>query len=400
MNQQLNQEASVQALEQATERMSDVVALTQEMVRTKSFSGSESAMAKLVAERMKEFGFTDIKTDINGSVLGLVGPADADIALLFDGHMDVVPVIGDWKFDPFGGVIADGRLYGRGSTDMKGGIAAAMCGVAAAARTGQLKKRIAVSASVLEEVIEGFALSTVLEHCKPQAVVICEPSRLKIKVAQKGRMEILLTLHGKPAHAASPEYGINPLAAAARALLALEKIALPSDDVVGKALLVPTDIVSSPYPSISMIPLSTTIRFDRRTLSGESEHDILAAITACLNQDGIHDFDLKVTNDAVHTFTGETGHPARFLPGWKLPDDAPLLTNTMRAVEAAQVEPHIGYWGFCTNGSESAGRQDIPTIGIGPGCEEDAHTIDESVALEQLEQAREIYRHLSLLAAA
>lgn len=204
------------------EQISDVVALTQEMVRTPSFSGSESAMAKLVAERMQELGFTDIKTDINGSVLGLIGPADADIALLFDGHMDVVPVIGDWKFDPFGGAIVDGRLYGRGSTDMKGGIAAAICGVAAAARTGQLKRRIAVSASVLEEVIEGYALSTVLENCKPQAVVICEPSKLKIKVAQKGRMEMLLTLHGKPAHAASPEYGINPLAAAARALLALE----------------------------------------------------------------------------------------------------------------------------------------------------------------------------------
>ena len=97
----------------------------------------------------------------------------------------------------------------RGSTDMKGGIAAAICGVAAAARSG-LKRRVAVSASVLEEIIEGHALASVLDACAPQAVVICEPSKLQIKAGQKGRVELLLTFHGKPAHAATPHVGVNP----------------------------------------------------------------------------------------------------------------------------------------------------------------------------------------------
>ncbi|MFJ4291102.1 hypothetical protein ACIP1U_15140 [Cupriavidus sp. NPDC089707] len=68
---------------------------------------------------------------------------------------------------------------------MKGGIAAAICGVAAAAREGTLRRRVAVSASVLEEVIEGHALSTVLDTCRPAAVVICEPSKLQVKSAQR-----------------------------------------------------------------------------------------------------------------------------------------------------------------------------------------------------------------------
>jgi len=377
---------------------SDVVALTQALVRTPSPSGDEGNMARLVTERMRELGFK-VTTDRNGSVIGMVGPEDADVALLFDGHLDVVPVMGEWRFDPFGAEIYDGRLYGRGSTDMKGGIAAAICGVAAAACEGKLKRRVAVSASVLEEVIEGHALATVLDYCQPAAVVICEPSKLHIKAGQKGRMEILLTLHGKPAHAANPECGVNPLLAAARALSVLETLVMPRDEELGEAILVPTDIVSNPYPSVSMIPISTTIRFDRRTLPGETKDDVIAAIEKCLHEGGIRDFTLAVTNESVTTYTGEAARPSRWLPAWQLSSDHALLEQAVAAVEAAGRVPTIGTWRFCTNGSESAGRRQIPTIGLGPGCEEDAHTIDESIEIGQLEAARDIYCRLALLAA-
>ncbi|KGD88205.1 peptidase M20 [Achromobacter sp. RTa] len=371
----------------------DVVALTQAMVRIPSLSGREGGMAALMAETMRAAGFDSVTTDANGSVLGLIGPGDADVALLFDGHMDVVPVTGDWRFDPFGGEIRGGRLYGRGSTDMKGGIAAAICGVAEAAQAG-LKRRVAVSASVLEEVIEGHALASVLDACSPRAVVICEPSKLQIKAGQKGRVELLLTFHGKPAHAATPHIGVNPLHAAARALTALESLPLPSDEALGQALLVPTDIVSHPYPSISMIPLTATIRFDRRTVSGESLEDVLAQIRAHLASHGLSDFTLAVSEGRVETYTGQHATPPRWLPGWRCDADAELLRAAREAVGASGREPRVGSWAFCTNGSESAGRRGIPTIGLGPGNEEDAHTIDESIALEQLEGARDIYRNL------
>ncbi len=376
--------------------LSDVAALAREMVRIPSLSGQEGDLAALLMRRMSEAGFTSVTMDRNGSVLGLIGPEDADVALLFDGHMDVVPVTGQWRFEPFGGTIHDGRLHGRGSTDMKGGIAAAICGVAAAARKRPLRKRIAVSASVLEEVIEGHALASVLGRCDPAAVVICEPSKLQVKTGQKGRLEIRLIFHGKPAHAATPHLGVNPLNAAARALTSLEGLQLPTDPVLGAALLVPTDIVSSPYPSISMIPTSTTIRFDRRTLDGETREDVLGQIDACLRAAGLHNFSLAVSDDEVRTFTGESARPTRWLPAWQQPDGAPLVQAAVRAIAQAGRSPQVGSWAFCTNGSESAGRRRIPTIGLGPGCEEDAHTIDESIALEQLEGAQEIYCNLVL----
>src|SRR6266404_4971209 len=183
----------------------DAVSLTQQFVRTEGLSGAEDRMAALVESTMRALGYRDVERDEFGNVVGRVGPMGNRAALLFDGHMDVVKVVGNWSVDPFGGVIKDGRLYGRGATDMKGGLAAAICGVAAAARTGRLQREVAVSASVLEEVIEGVALGAVLDRLKPEMVVICEPSSLTVKTGQRGRIEIRLSVIGIPAHAAHPD---------------------------------------------------------------------------------------------------------------------------------------------------------------------------------------------------
>lgn len=91
-------------------------------------------------------------------------------------------------------------------------------------------------------------------------------------------------------------------------------------------------------------------------------------------------------------YTGKTAMPPRWLPAWQAASDSILLNNAIAAVEAAGVEPSVGTWRFCTNGSESAGRRNIPTIRLGPGREEYAHTIDESVEIEQLTLAPDIYR--------
>lgn len=371
--------------------MNNVIEITQQLVRIPSLPGNEKQVSVLIAEIMKNLGFDDIQIDENGSVIGVTGPKDAAIEILFDGHMDVVPVVGNWTFDPFGGEIHNGRLYGRGSTDMKGGIAAAICGIAQAASNKTLKKRVAISASVLEEVIEGFALSNILDIYQPNSVVICEPSKLKIKVAQKGRAEICLTLHGKPAHAANPEVGINPLFLAAKALLALQQIKLPMNETLGAAILVPTDIISNPYPSISMLPNAVTIRFDRRLLIGETQEIVIQQMTDCLSIAGIDTFSIQLSQDEIDTYTGNNSKPERWLPAWETDTHSAIFQATQSALMSIGLDTTIGAWPFCTNGSESAGKRKIPTIGLGPGNEEDAHTIDESINIDQLITATQVY---------
>ena len=374
----------------------DEIGLTQRLVQTPGLSGAEGEVANRVEDAMNALGFRSVFRDEFGNVIGLVGPEEETTALLFDAHMDVVPVAGEWRMDPFGGEIVDGRLYGRGSTDMKGGLAVAICGAAAAAKSGRLSRQVAVSATVLEETLEGVALGAVVESVRPEQVVICEPSNLTIKLGQKGRAEILLTVEGIPAHAAFPTRGKNPITLAAKALDVLEKIELPKDPFIGQAILVATDIITDPYPSISLIPPQVTVRFDRRTLPGETEEKILNQILNALKSIDDHAFSLAVTRDTVQAYTGKVIEAPRLFAAWKVERDIPLVKAAEAGVMAAGLAPKFGSWGFCTNGSETAGKRKIPTIGLGPGAEDDAHIADESISVEELRQAKIAYEHLVL----
>ena len=374
----------------------DEIELAQKLIQTPGLSGAEGEVADRVEDAMNALGFRNVYRDALGNVVGLVGPQAETTALLFDAHMDVVPVAGEWRMDPYGGEIVDGRLYGRGSTDMKGALAAAICGTAAAAKSGRLRRQVAVSATVLEEILECAALGAVVEQVKPEQVVICEPSNLTIKLGQKGRAEILLTIEGIPAHAAFPDRGKNPIQLAAKALDALEKIEFPRDPFIGEAILVATDIISDPYPSISLIPPQVTIRFDRRTIPGETEDSIFNQILNELKSIDDHAFSLSVTRDTVQAYTGKVIEAPRIFAAWKVERDIPLVKAAESAVIAAGLTPEFGFWGFCTNGSETAGKRNIPTIGLGPGTEDDAHIADESIDVEELRKAKKVYEHLIL----
>ena len=374
----------------------DEIDLAQQLVQIPGLSGAEGDVADRVEDAMNALGFRDVFRDELGNVVGFVGPQAEKTALLFDAHMDVVPAAGEWRMDPFGGEIVDGRLYGRGSTDMKGGLAAVICGAAAAAKSGRLSRQVAVSATVLEETLECVALGAVVESVKPEQVVICEPSNLAIILGQKGRAEILLTVEGIPAHAAFPASGKNPILLAAKALDALEKIELPQDPFIGKAILVATDIISDPYPSISLIPPKVTVRFDRRILPGETEEIILEQIIRTLKSIDDRAFSVSVTRDSVQAYTGKVIEAPRLFEAWKMERDIPLVKAAEAGVTAAGIEPRFGSWGFCTNGSGTAGKRKIPTIGLGPGVEDDAHIADESISVEEIRKAKIVYEHLVL----
>ena len=333
--------------------------------------------------------------DAVGNVTGLVGP-DGPVALLYDGHMDVVAATGAWSGDPFGGEIAGGRLRGRGATDMKGPLAAALVGVAEAAATGRLARPVAVSASVLEETVEGAALAHVLDDLDPGAVVICEPSSLAVKTGQRGRVEILIDALGIPAHAAHPEMGRNAIDLAARALLAIAEAPLPRGEVLGQALIAATDIVSDPWPSISALPARVTIRLDRRLVDGETCDGVMAVLRALL--DGLEPgaFRARVSDDPVASWTGAAVRPQRDPPTWIQSPESPLARAAAGALKANGRPAAFGTYAFCTNGSESAGRRGLPTIGLGPGAEADAHRIDESISIAELDAATAIYRDLAL----
>lgn len=383
---------------------SDVVALCRDLVRAPGVSGHEEGAARVVRAWMERLGYDEIDVDACGNVVGLLYPRDHDrgTTLLFDGHIDTVAAVpADWRHDPFAAEMVDGRIYGRGALDMKGPLAAMICGAAAAARGGENGARLVVSASVDEEVLEGAALRYVVERMRPDAVVIGEPSGLQLQLGQRGRAEIVVEVHGRSAHASSPEVGINAARKMAHLIAAIDALPAPRDPLFGPGILELTELISYPQPGISVVPDLCRARYDRRLLPSETVDaalDPLRVLVAWLQtQDPTLDAAVTLADGDIVTYSGFTLGGPRYLPPWSLPADHPLARRALAALRGVGLTAPVGRYMFCTNGSYTAGVAGIPTIGFGPGDEKGAHVVDESIAVADLVSALTGYRALAAM---
>jgi putative selenium metabolism hydrolase len=369
---------------------SGLIAFTQSILRERSLSGEERAVAEMTAARMCALGFDRVSIDPNGSVIGVVQGHLPGPTLLFDAHTDtVVAVPADWSHDPFGGEIVDGKLYGRGAADMKGALAA-MTFAAGSAERERMAGRVVISASVLEEVYEGGALADVMEEMCPDFVVIGEATQLNLARGGRGRAEILVEAVGRSAHSSSPGEGLCAVHEMIKIIAAFDAMPLPSHPVTGKGLMALTDILSQPYPAHSVIPNTCQATYDRRLVPGESIQSVLAELRALPGLEGIQ-WDAKIVKGEERTGTGRSLPVTKFFPAWVLDERHELVQMALRGLRAAGFDPALGAYGYCTNAAYSAGVAGVPTIGFGPGKETDAHIVDEYIAVEELIRAAQGY---------
>ncbi|NLG27707.1 MAG: YgeY family selenium metabolism-linked hydrolase [Chloroflexi bacterium] len=379
---------------------SAVETLTQRLVQVPSISGSEGALAALVAEEMRASGWT-VETDRMGNVIGRIGSKGGN-RLLFDAHMDTVDVgdRGAWKRDPFAGAVERGVLYGRGAVDNKAALAAMIQAGSALLRSGvPLEGALYLAAVVLEEPCEGLAIGHVVEEkgIHPDWVVIGEPTNLHVSRGQRGRIELRITVKGRSAHAASPERGVNAIYGAARAIVGLELLAqqLSQDAFLGKGSIAVTEISSS-SGSRNAVPDSCTLYVDRRLTVGETEARALAELRRALAREGV-DVSVEVSEWAGESYTGMAASYRQVCPYWLTAPDAPLLVAAVHVIEETLgYMPHVGRWDFSTDGVYTAGVAGIPTIGFGPGEERFAHAADEQVRLADVVAATRVYTQLAL----
>lgn len=373
--------------------------ICQSLVRVQSFSGQEADVVELVSGWMNQLGYEDVRVDECGNVIGKLSSGRPGPVVLFDSHVDTVPApnADDWTYPPFGGEIIGERIYGRGTTDMKGPLAAALVGCAAAKTDGVLRGTVFVCASVGEEHIEGVALQPVLKHYAPDLVVICEPTALKLAVAQRGRAEIEIVVHGKSAHASNPEVGINAFRHMSRLAVELDKLEPPVDALLGAGILEPTTVISSPYPNVSVIPFRCMARYDRRTLIGEDATVVLAPIQQIIDemqkQDAQFRAEAYILPGKFMCYTGLELTQETFAPAWQMQHDDSFVRSARNVLEGVE----LSHYSFCTNGSYSKGRANRPTIGYGPGYEHHAHIVDEYLDFDQLFGAVQGYYALSTM---
>ena len=382
-----------------TARKEELLSLTKRLISLQSYSGHEKEVARELESYMRKHGFDDVTVDDDGNIVGRIRGNRPGKKILFDGHIDTVPVadLSGWSHEPFAGVVEDGRIYGRGTSDMKGAVAAY---TAAAAFFLEDTKRdfageVCVDGVVHEECFEGVAARLISRNVKPDYVIIGEASDCNIKIGQRGRAEIVLETFGKPAHSSNPDKGVNAVYGMSRIIGAIRKLPCTEHPFLGKGILELTDIKSSPYPGASVVPSYCRATYDRRLLVGETRESVLEPIQKLLA-------DIMKEDPSVHAkvsyavgketcYTGREISGERFFPGWLFDEKEEYIQKSVNALHSIGQEPEITKYSFCTNGSHYAGEAGIRTFGFGPSREDLAHTDDEYCELSQLTKACEGY---------
>ncbi len=369
----------------------NLIEFTQALVRLPSFSGEEAGVAQRVFAELQSLAFDQVYIDENGSVIGIIEGAQPGKTILLDAHTDTVGISPGvpWQYDPFGAEIVDNALYGRGAADMKGALAA-MIYAAASLDRSQLHGRVIVSASTLEEVLEGVALQPIVERYQPDFVIIGEATDLNLVHAGRGRAEVHLTTIGRPAHSSSPQLGRNAVLDMLTAIAAIEALPLPTHPLMGPAIFALTDIISDPYPGHSVIPSICKATYDRRLLPGEKAETLLAAITDHPSVQGI-ELRAEIGVGTYAAYTGAQLVADKFFPAWQLPADDWFVQRALAGLHTTGLQPKLSAYRFCTNAAYTAGKVGIPTIGFGPAKESDAHMINERLGLADLHAAARGY---------
>jgi putative selenium metabolism hydrolase len=372
-----------------------LIAFMQDIVRIPSLSSAEGAVIARIRQEMERLGYDEVTVDPMGNLLGRIGDGPRIIAL--DGHVDTVDMgdLSQWDRDPLSGDVENGILYGRGASDMKGGVAASVYAGAVLKKTG-LPRDISlyVTATVQEEDCDGLCWQYIVNEdgLRPELVVIAEPTSLRIYKGQRGRMEMEVTTTGVSCHGSAPERGDNAIYKMAAIISDIEQLndSLPPREPLGKGSVTISHIRST-APSRCAVADGCTIHLDRRLTVGETEASSVAEILALPSVQAAG-AAVTVLEYGVPSYTGLVYPTRKYYPTWQVDDDHEAVGSAIAAFELAFGEtPETGFWTFSTNGVATAGMHGIPTIGFGPGHEHFAHAPNEQTEVEHLVRSTAFY---------
>ncbi|SVA85891.1 uncharacterized protein METZ01_LOCUS138745 [marine metagenome] len=383
----------------------NTLAFAQDLIRIPSPSGQEGEVAARILSEMESLGFSSIRTDEVGNVIGVVPGAGTAPPVLLNSHMDVVAE-GDhkeWAYPPFAAEIADGYLHGRGAMDIKGPLAIQT--YAAAALAGRAPGDVIVAHTVFEE-RGGLGMKYLMESgtVKPGAVVIGEATHGDICIGHRGRGEIEVVIRGVAGHASAPDRASNALDLVPGVLDVVAEFARgqSEDPVLGASTIVATGLDVLPE-SRNVIPDEVTVVLDWRVLPDigtetmtERVREALDARLGTVNEGFA--IDVCVAMESQATYTGLTHERDLFTPGFLMDPSDPLVRAAASVVgqRLGEGPAVVRPWTFATDGGWSHGIFGIPTVGFAPGEERFAHTNRERLELDEAQWVFERYPDLVL----
>jgi succinyl-diaminopimelate desuccinylase len=355
--------------------------------------GAEAPLAEMLAGLLRDAGIDVELLDHGGDRASLAARLRGDGSapgLILTGHLDVVGV-GErsWRHDPFGGVVEDGRLYGRGAADMKGAIASMIAAALAIRRSDARLGGDLVLAFTAGEEVDSLGAQALVDAgllAGADAVVIGEPTGLDVYVAEKGNLALEIEARGRAAHSSMPDLGVNAIYAMAEVVAGLERLRFDvrPHPLLGKPTLSVGTIVGGVKTNV--VPDRCTVEVDVRTLPDQSHHVVRTDVEAILadvasRRAGV---ELRVSRafgrEAVST-----------------PPDAPIVGEVVAAVaEVTGRRPMPGGVPYATDGAVLVPALGIPMVVCGPAPREMAHQTDEHVELDALVAAARVYALVAL----
>ena len=385
-----------QLQEKIQSQREQIIHFMREICAIPSMESNIEDVGKRIAKEMKALHFDEVRFDKMGNIMGRIG--NGEKVIVFDSHIDTVG-IGDpheWKWDPFEGKVEDGVLYARGACDEKGSTPGMVYGLAAARDLGLLEGWTAWYFGNMEEWCDGIAPNTFVvvdPKVKPDFVVIGEPTKMNVYRGHKGRIELKVTAKGVSAHAASNHVGINAIYLLLPVIAGIRDLepSLGDDPFLGNGKITVSDMLVK-TPSINAVPDEAVIFIDRRMTFGETQEEAIAQVEALIPEESKDRVKVEALFYDVPSYTGFVFPVDKYFPAWAIPEDHALVQAGLETRRKIGLEDApAGKWAFSTNGVYWAGKAGIPSIGFGPGDEVTAHTVQDSVKLDDVVKAAEFY---------
>jgi acetylornithine deacetylase/succinyl-diaminopimelate desuccinylase family protein len=369
----------------------EVIKLTAELIRRPSVTGEEKCVVELLANFLADHGLPvelDEAAPDRPNLTCLWG-ADDGPTLLLTGHSDTVPIGNGWTRDPFAGEIDDGRLYGRGSCDMKAGLAGmAIAMVALKRRMVWPRGRVLFAACVDEEESGIGTKAAIKAGLEADWAVIGEPTELQTIRAAKGNCYFEVEVSGRAAHAGSPERGANAIYGASRAIAAVEAHHAELQQRRHPLLGSPSCSVGTIEGgmTVSAVPDSCRFRVDRRLLPDETGESALAEFSHALDRHAV-----------MPAGTTRREFLRMEMPALELREGHSLIGAVKRAAQdCGGPDLPVGGWSAACDGGYLMRDAGIPTVLLGPGSiVHQAHRPDEFVPIDQLVIAARSYAALA-----
>jgi succinyl-diaminopimelate desuccinylase len=376
--------------QEVDKKRDEIIRLTQKLVRVPSLSGDArglSQIAQIISEEMERTGFSVALIEAEKGLTNVIGTFRGSVdapCLLFNGHTDVVPaqVGGDWSVEPFSAEIKEGRIYGRGTCDMKGGLAAMLAAPRIVFRLfPEYQGNLILTATVDEETGGFKGLKYVVDQgIKADMGIVCEPSDLKIVNVCKGLLQLRLKTKGRSAHGGVPEQGVNAISKMLKILNKLEEYDFKptSHEVLGKPTLNIGRISGGQKPNV--VPDSCESEIDIRYLPGKNHLQVIDDIEKLIGEIRKKDPQIETEIEII-----------RYRSSLEIAKDSPVI-KTVREAGEKILGKYPEFRGMITPGdSEYLVRAGIPSVLFGPGDEHLAHSADEWIAINDVLTATKIY---------